>query len=58
MMHEQTLPRCDNCADWQTNPRWRASNAPYSAEDVVRLRGTIHIEHSIARSRPRSCGAI
>jgi isocitrate lyase len=36
-------------ASWQTNPRWAGIERPYSAEDVVRLRGTIHIEHSLAR---------
>ncbi|GAB3100282.1 isocitrate lyase [Lysobacter terrae] len=35
--------------DWQTNPRWAGITRPYSAEDVVRLRGTVQIEHSIAR---------
>ncbi len=35
--------------DWQTNPRWNGVERPYSAEDVVRLRGTVHIEHSLAR---------
>jgi isocitrate/methylisocitrate lyase len=36
-------------ANWQTNPRWSGIQRPYSADDVVRLRGTIHIEHSLAR---------
>jgi isocitrate lyase len=36
-------------ADWQKNPRWSGIERPYSADDVVRLRGTIHIEHSLAR---------
>jgi isocitrate lyase len=36
-------------ADWRTNPRWSGIERPYKAEDVVRLRGTIHIEHSLAR---------
>jgi isocitrate lyase len=36
-------------ADWQHNPRWRGLKRPYSAVDVLRLRGTIHIEHSLAR---------
>jgi isocitrate lyase len=36
-------------ANWQKNPRWAGIERPYSAEDVVRLRGTIHIEHSLAR---------
>ena len=35
--------------DWQTNPRWSGIERPYTADDVVRLRGTIHIEHSLAR---------
>ena len=35
--------------DWANNPRWAGITRPYSAEDVVRLRGTVHIEHSIAR---------
>ena len=35
--------------DWQTNPRWQGITRPYSAEDVVRLRGTIHVEHSLAK---------
>ena len=34
--------------DWRENPRWRNITRPYSAEDVVRLRGSVHIEHSIA----------
>ena len=35
--------------DWAENPRWKGVNRPYSAEDVDRLRGTVHIEHSLAR---------
>jgi isocitrate lyase len=34
---------------WRDSPRWRGIERPYSAEDVVRLRGTIVVEHSIAR---------
>ena len=33
----------------QTNPRWQGVKRPYQAEDVVRLRGSVHIEHSLAR---------
>ncbi len=36
-------------ADWQHSPRWRGLKRPYSAADVLRLRGTVHIEHSLAR---------
>ena len=35
--------------DWNSNPRWKGLQRPYSAEDVYRLRGTIHIEYSLAR---------
>ncbi|HSD17370.1 MAG TPA: isocitrate lyase, partial [Thermomonas sp.] len=35
--------------DWANNPRWAGITRAYSAEDVVRLRGTVHVEHSIAR---------
>ncbi len=35
--------------DWATNPRWAGITRNYSAEDVVRLRGTVKVEHSIAR---------
>ncbi|CAG1006025.1 isocitrate lyase [Burkholderiales bacterium] len=35
--------------DWAENPRWRGIKRGYGAEDVVRLRGTVHIEHTLAR---------
>ena len=35
--------------DWNSNPRWKGLQRPYSAEDVYRLRGSIHIEYSLAR---------
>jgi len=35
--------------DWQQNPRWKDVVRPYSAADVARLRGSMHIEHSLAR---------
>jgi isocitrate lyase len=35
--------------DWQTNPRWKGVERTYKAEDVVRLRGSVHIEYSLAR---------
>jgi isocitrate lyase len=34
---------------WATDPRWAGITRPYSAADVVRLRGTVHIEHSLAK---------
>ncbi len=35
--------------DWAENPRWKGVARPYTAEDVDRLRGTVDIEHSLAR---------
>lgn len=35
--------------DWNTNPRWKNVKRGYSAAEVVRLRGTVTIEHSLAR---------
>ena len=34
---------------WNEHPRWSGVRRGYTAEDVVRLRGTVHIEHSLAR---------
>lgn len=34
---------------WQHNPRWRGIQRPYSAEDVLRLRGSLRIEYTLAR---------
>ncbi len=35
--------------DWELNKRWQGIKRPYSAEDVVRLRGTVQVEHTLAR---------
>ncbi|WP_099362403.1 isocitrate lyase [Fredinandcohnia onubensis] len=34
---------------WEMDSRWRGIERPYSAEDVIRLRGSIDIEHTLAR---------
>src|ERR1700757_2800348 len=34
---------------WRSNPRWQGIKRPYKAEDVERLRGSVHIEHTLAR---------
>jgi isocitrate lyase len=45
-----TLPTAEQIKiDWQNNPRWKGVTRPYPAEDVVRLRGTVAVEHSLAR---------
>ncbi len=35
--------------DWSENPRWQGIKRDYSAEDVVRLRGSVAIEYTLAR---------
>ena len=34
---------------WKSDARWRGIERPYAAEDVVRLRGSVRIEHTLAR---------
>lgn len=34
---------------WQKDPRWQGIKRPYTANDVVRLRGSIEIEYTLAR---------
>jgi isocitrate lyase len=33
---------------WVQDPRWTGIERPYTAKDVIRLRGTIQIEHTLA----------
>jgi isocitrate/methylisocitrate lyase len=34
---------------WQSDARWEGVERPYGSEDVVKLRGSIQIEHTLAR---------
>ncbi len=34
---------------WKSDPRWEGIQRPYTPEDVVRLRGTLRIEYTLAR---------
>jgi isocitrate lyase len=34
---------------WRTQHRWQGIARPYQAEDVERLRGSVHVEHTLAR---------
>src|SRR4249919_2798929 len=44
------LPTAEDIAlDWATSPRWHGIARTYSADDVVRLRGTVQEEHTLAR---------
>ena len=35
--------------DWNENPRWKGIKRGYTAEDVVRLRGSVQPEHTLAK---------
>ncbi|MEU0566819.1 isocitrate lyase [Nonomuraea sp. NPDC005983] len=35
--------------EWENDPRWEGIERTYSAEDVIRLRGSVQEEHTLAR---------
>ncbi len=35
--------------EWQQNPRWAGTQRTYTAEDVIRLRGSVQEEHTLAK---------
>jgi len=47
MSREQQIAQLKK--EWAENPRWKSVRRPYTAEDVVRLRGSLQIEHTLAR---------
>ena len=51
LTHEERIRReaANLETHWKTAARWRGIERPYSAEDVVRLRGSLTIEHTLAR---------
>ena len=36
-------------SEWAESPRWQGVTRNYTAEDVVKLRGTVQVEHTLAR---------
>ena len=36
--------------DWASNPRWNGIERPYTAQEVVNLRGSVQIEYTLARN--------
>ena len=36
-------------SEWADSPRWKGVQRDYSAEDVVKLRGSVLVEHTLAR---------
>ena len=47
MNREQQIKQLEQ--DWATNPRWKNVKRGYSAEDVVRLRGSLQPDYTIAK---------
>ena len=47
MSHEAVIKEIEQ--DWAQNPRWKGIQRDYSAADVARLRGSVCIEHTLAR---------
>ena len=47
-MYEQNLA-AQMTQDWTKSPRWSGIARPYAAEQVLRLRGSFRIEHTVAR---------
>src|SRR5579862_2706841 len=50
----QTLTRDERqaqelTAEWKESPRWKGVTRPYNASDVMRLRGSVQIEYTLAR---------
>ncbi len=43
-------PKADELSTrWQTDPRWKGSKRDYTPKDVASLRGSVHIESTLAR---------
>jgi isocitrate lyase len=47
LTREQQIAQLER--DWAENPRWKGIKRGYSAADVVKLRGSLAIEHTLAR---------
>lgn len=48
-MHSRELDTQKLQQDWAENSRWLGIKRGYTAEDVVRLRGSFQVEHTLAR---------
>ncbi len=47
MSHPRTTDEISS--EWGDHPRWQGIRRDYTADDVARLRGSMHVEHSLAR---------
>lgn len=49
MTHTGTTAAQELARQWATDPRWKGTERTYTAEDVVRLSGSVREEHTLAR---------
>ncbi|MDZ7644201.1 MAG: isocitrate lyase [Woeseiaceae bacterium] len=47
MQRDEQIRELQN--EWADNPRWTGTQRDYTAADVVRLRGSVRVEHTLAR---------
>ena len=47
MTREEQISQLE--ADWKDSPRWKGIKREYSAKDLMKLRGSVVIEHTLAR---------
>jgi len=48
MLRRDQVSRMES--EWAQSPRWKGIERNYSAEDVVKLRGTVQVEYTLARN--------
>jgi isocitrate lyase len=48
-MSDRTAAAAELSAAWKGDPRWKGVTRPYTTDDVLRLRGSVQIEHTLAR---------
>jgi len=47
--HNGSSPAQTLEGEWETSARWQGISRPYTGSDVVRLRGPVRVEHTLAR---------
>ena len=47
--HASSQSAAEMTKEWHGNPRWMGTKRPYSAQQVVKLRASIQVEHTLAR---------
>ena len=50
-------PTDDLETEWTDDPRWEGIRRDYSSQDVARLRGSVHVEHTLRAAAPNGCGS-